>query len=512
MNLGIVSQADWNKVDPPATVDSYRPRPPIHVGGTPGTGKTAFGLYILYRLLALEEYQTSAFIYRHGDVNPGCFLRYNNKDYYHPSIVRLFSDGLLLKLLTRNFTNPIWTILDGAAAIPTGTPPAYMIVLTSPGQQTISLKHLLKHATTIVNPPWTLLEIEKVRALVFSWLMKGHVEEEFRKWGGIPRILFDYSRKPEKLSELRDGIYASDPIILFEQAGLSRIDHTNVSGLHFHLVPGQKVPTTVTDAAIRKLKDHRFRYPAYCWATTWLQDQFWEVLKNERGEQSILDFLNNRNYVSTARAYAFEPHVFRTLENGGLSGRLRRLTDEGHEELPRIRLDALNRFTFVNVDEVSAESIRSGEMFYVPVQTNHVSVDFYVPHLGMLIQITVGKKHGVKSSGLEKILKDKLFNAWRNDHPDQKLRLVFLCDRFNFDQFTKQPYLTTRGITLKSPAKLTQLNDSFEQYAWELDVSHQIAAHVNHRPMPHAPTRWDELETPTTREKKKSRKRKRDVE
>jgi len=185
MNLGIVSQADWNNVDPPATIDSYRPRPPIHVGGTPGTGKTAFGLYILYRLLALEEYQTSAFVYRHGDVNPGCFLRYNNKDYYHPSIVRLFSDGLLLKLLTRNFTNPIWTILDGAAAIPTGTPPAYMIILTSTGQQTISPKHFLKHATTIVNPPWTLPEIEKVRVLCFSWLMKGHVEEEFRKWGGV---------------------------------------------------------------------------------------------------------------------------------------------------------------------------------------------------------------------------------------------------------------------------------------------------------------------------------------
>jgi len=207
----IITEADLQQLDPstnlqqlqkPTTVSSYRPRPPIHIGGTPGTGKSAFGLYLLYRLMAMEKYKQYTFVYRHGDVNPGCFLHFKNKDYYHPSIVHMFSDGLLLKLLTPDFTNPIWTILDGAAAIPTGTPPAYMVVLTSPGQQTISLKHLLKHATTIVNPPWSLLEIETVRRIVFSNLIKEHVEDEFRKWGGIPRILFDYSGKHEKLSEL----------------------------------------------------------------------------------------------------------------------------------------------------------------------------------------------------------------------------------------------------------------------------------------------------------------------
>jgi len=104
---------------------------------------------------------------------------------------------------------------------------------------------------------------------------------------------------------------------------------------------------------------------------------------------------------SVARAYAFEPHVFRTLENAGISGRPRRLRDG--QKLPSVHVNALRRFTFVNFDELSVQSIRSGEMFYVPVQTNHISVDFYVPNLGLLVQVTVGQKHGVKASGLQEI-------------------------------------------------------------------------------------------------------------
>ena len=202
---------------------------------------------------------------------------------------------MLLQLLTSKFTKTIWTVLDGAAAIPTGTLIARMIVLTSPGQQSVPLKHLLKYATSIVNPPWTLDKIEKVRKSVYAHLSKESVTAAFKQWGGIPRILLDYGKKPEKLSELRDSIYSSDPFVLFRQAGPSRIDHANVSGLHFHLVPGQKLDPlhTPTD-------DISFSYPAYCWATTWLQEQYWSVLRNEQGELNILRFLLDRNNVSAA--------------------------------------------------------------------------------------------------------------------------------------------------------------------------------------------------------------------
>ena len=367
---------------------SLHPRPPIHVGGTPGTGKTAFSLYLLHKLLL--KYPDYTFIYRHGDVNPGCFLYYRRCSYFHASIVQLFSDGLLLQLLTAGFTKAIWTVLDGAAAIPTGTPVARTIVLTSPGQQTIPLKHLLKYAISVVNPPWALVEVERVRKAVYGHLSKASVAAAFKEWGGIPRILLDYGNKPEKLSELHDSIYSSDPFVLFRQAGLARIDHANVSGLHFHLIPGQKLDPLQTPT-----DDILFRYPAYCWATTWLQERFWQVLKNEQGELSILKFLLDRNNLSAARAFAFEPYVFRTIENSGFSGKLHLLTDNGSEERGPKQLGPLTRRSF---STSIPKELPSGN----GVQMMECSMSQYkqitCPELlhsqhGFIVQVTVGQKN-----------------------------------------------------------------------------------------------------------------------
>lgn len=149
----------------PGEVPSLQFIPPIHVGGTPGTGKTAFGLYLLHRLLLKNP--DNAFLYRHGDAGPGCYVYFKGRSYYHSDVFGLFGDGLWLKLTTRGNTKPIWAILDGVAAIPPGMPEARMIVLTSPGDQANSLKHLLKYAISIVNPLWSLAEIQTVRAKIY---------------------------------------------------------------------------------------------------------------------------------------------------------------------------------------------------------------------------------------------------------------------------------------------------------------------------------------------------------
>ena len=138
-------------------------------------------------------------------------------------------------------------------------------------------------------------------------------------------------------SELEDGIYSSVPFHLFRQAGLARIDHTKVSGLHFHLIPGQKF-----DHGDKALSNQAsIRFPPYCLATTWLQEQFWNAVKNRQGEQNISHFWLDRNNVSTAYAFAFEPRVFRTIENSGFSCRVRLLRDDGYEDRTPQRLPQL---------------------------------------------------------------------------------------------------------------------------------------------------------------------------
>lgn len=296
----------------------------------------------------------------------------------------------------------------------------------------------------------------------------------YNRWGGVPRLLLDYGDKTERLKDLEDTIYTADPFTLFRQAGLSRIDHANVSGLHFHLIPGEKIRDNTASLA-----DLTFRYASYCWATTWLQERFWELLKNEQGEISIMNFLLDRNNVAAARAYAFEPHVFRTLENSGMEGLFRKLTAKGFEDMGVMALGVLRRRTFTNFSDIpTGEDVHNG-YFYVPHQTNHMSVDMYIPSDGLLVQVTIGQKHGVKMQGLKDAVQSGIFGEWSAKNPTEKFKLVFLCDSYNFSTFSRQPYLTAKGTTVKSETQLKSLDDMFEQYSFELNVEIQLAEHLN---------------------------------
>ena len=220
----------------------FAARNPVHVVGTPGTGKSAFGLYLLWFLL--KRYPDQAFVYRHGNVTPGFYLRFHRKTFLHPFIHSAFHDSLIVRLLTHNLTTPIWAILDGAAAISTGTPECRQILLVSPrGQNDAAVKGFLKPAITLVNPPWSLDELETVRRHAYKDLVTpNRLFEMFNCWGGVPRIALHWANRIDKIDLLESTIIRAEPDTLFRQAGLAGIDHENVSAAHFHLVPGQKVP------------------------------------------------------------------------------------------------------------------------------------------------------------------------------------------------------------------------------------------------------------------------------
>ena len=469
----VIVPIEWLKLYRPRGVPNLGTQPPIHIGGTAGTGKTAFSLFLLHCLR--KDYPDHAFVYRHGDVNPGCFIHFRGITVYHPSIVHAFSDGLLMKFLTCDFKTRIWTILDGAVAIPPGTPTANLIVL-SPGLQTPALKQFLKLAITLVNPPWSLMDIEYVRTAAFPHLKKEDVAAAFKRWGGIPRLLLDYGNSAVRQMALNDSIYVRDLTTLFQQA-TAMVDNENVSGLHFHLIPGQQ---NIPDNEI-KSDEAKFMFASYCWATTWLQDRFWQELEDRGGEERILRFLLDRTNDPTARAFAFEPHVFRTIQNTGFSGRVNLLDSSTIVTSCRpLKISQLERVTFSSFSELSTTPSGSHiGKFYVPAQTNHTSVDFYIPDNGMLGQITVGQKHGIKAWELLAALDSKIFDDWQLQHPGEKLKLIFICDGYIFENFNRQPYLSRKCKVLKNVSMLRKLDDLFEQFAWELDVDRQLKRHLN---------------------------------
>ena len=310
-------------------------------------------------------------------------------------------------------------------------------------------------------------------------LNQDQLREAFEEWGGIPRTVFGVAMKPNKRQNLLESLTASSPAELFMQAYKTQIKPGSATSIHFHLVPGKRIPPNVADDD----PTVEFLYPAYCWATSWIRSQCWEHMKMSYGEQSLLEFMANQSNHATARAYAFEPHVFRTLENGGLYGRMKLLskTHPNPVSMRDQKLPAMRPRDFTDLNEVNNPFLQKG-LIFVPKQKNHTSVDFYVPDYGLMVQVTVGKEHGVKWDGIQKAIDSKIFAPWEtaNAAPNgdkPKLRLVFLCDRLNYHGFRRQKFIGSKNVeytaeTMENKDKLV------EQYAWELDVENQLALHL----------------------------------
>jgi hypothetical protein len=273
-------------------------------------------MFLMFRLL--QKHPTHAFIYRHGSASNGFFLCYNNRTWWHPNIRKAFST-LTLKLLTNNGSQPIWAILDGDAAIPTGTPEVRQVVLISPGMQKApAVNGLLKPggAALLVNPPWSLDDLESVREHAYINVVDTNdLRQSFERWGRSPRIALDWANDRIQQQKLNDALSITNHEKYFRQAGLVEIDYENVSGCIFHLLPGQRgIPDGVADDD----PTLEFSYPAFCCATSWVQDRIWEEMKRNSGERLMLRFMIDTSNISTPRAFAFEPHVFCTLHTVGL--------------------------------------------------------------------------------------------------------------------------------------------------------------------------------------------------
>ena len=45
-----------------------------------------------------------------------------------------------------------------------------------------------------------------------------------------------------------------------------------------------------------------------------------------------------------------------------------------------------------------------------------------------MLQMTVGEEHTVNMEGLEKVMNSGIFREWENEHPAEKLKLIFVVD------------------------------------------------------------------------------------
>jgi hypothetical protein len=194
-----------------------------------------------------------------------------------------------------------------------------------------------------------------------------------------------------------------------------------------------------------------------------------------------MNFITNGSNALPIRGYAFEPRTLRTLENAGMNGRMKHLSGDGRNvEMRPQQLGPLHRVTVNDFDELASSDFHNTSTFYLPQRTD-LTVDFYVPSHGLLVQITVGQKHGVKWTEVDLAMKSGMFDKWFADHtplndPNNrpKLRMIFICANTYFEHFNKQNWLNSNG---GSCTDTDVIDPQIEQYAWELDVELQFELH-----------------------------------
>ena len=57
-----------------------------------------------------------------------------------------------------------------------------------------------------------------------------------------------------------------------------------------------------------------------------------------------------------------------------------------------------------------------------------------------MLQMTIGVSHQINICGLEDILKSGIFDDWTKQHPNEKLRMIFIVHPSVYKEFTKQTY------------------------------------------------------------------------
>jgi hypothetical protein len=339
--------------------------------------------------------------------------------------------------------------------------------------------HVLKtYATTIVNPPWSLKELEMVRQYAYGYIISADgLRDEYAKWGGNPQFVLEYAGyKKDRDMQLND-IDSSD---VFDP---SSREIKVLTRPYFHFVPAQRVPDYATNDSFVD-----FKFPDHRWCSRAMADLVWNLTKRNNTAAYILKFISNDSRPLLLRGLAFEPHVLNTLQDVGIYGRTKLLTNNGeNQEMRPQRLGPLERVTFSDYNELASPHLNHVNKFYVPSDPN-ATIDIYVPTHGLLIQSTIWHRRGVKWAEIDQAIKAGIFNEWLNEKTpladtskSPKLRLVFVCPKIRFIDFRRQRWLQENGAPYNNGGGWEAADEVVEQYCWELDVEHQFEIMRNRR-------------------------------
>ena len=425
----------------------YKKATKVIVSGTPGIGKSAFGLYCVYR--GLKDGKTVVYQTAHEPV----YIIFSSTTF---SRTERFPHEML-----HRSENIVIFVCDGVrpANVPCPT-----ILVTSPKKEVWFQFFKLPGCILRYFGRWDRdNELEMLRKNCFPHVTAEAMQRTVDLWGEVPRFALTKAADDSVVSEeaLNKLIKTHDPVALLQSKLLTESGKDDTTHRLIHVIPGEKFKDGGRDFASEKVVDKVY--------------EELRISANDRLQQFIFDFGTGQLSISDLGVLVgklFERHALKCLLDGG-TFQTRNLTDGTMSE---VEFDKVDKYTMLgSMDQVDQE--RSA--VYVPGK-NFAAIDCIVtkpPISVWMVNATSNPKHNVLMDS-----SDGKSGLYRLDTflPEQltEKNFCFAVPEFLFNKFQSLPkgeWKTKVDDEKKSIVRLSQLDrpkfmKKFNWYALSVSV------------------------------------------
>jgi hypothetical protein len=334
------------------------------ITGTPGTGKSMFLFYILWRLANMKT--TKTVILRrqmnHERIyvfqNDGCWIA---------------SYGTDIQMFLNDPTT--WYLTDDLEP-PPDVVEAITILVSSPAKKSYSKFLRYSYAPPLhYLPIWS---IEELKLAAKSYLKSPEeVEKRLNLIGGIPRNVLEKNEDLEGLIKEAIGEMSLDRLILIGRGEETPEDQIGHRIVHFDVEP----PCYTRRSMIM--------------ASEYVKNKVLEKYIGSR-EEELKHFLatcKRMTFMTSVCGNLFEAYAHKKLSTGGEF--LVRSLDEDREWKMKLSPTKLKIFSFLS-------ECKESDTYYRPLNDNYAGIDSLILDVGYF-QVTMSLDHGITTESIKKI-------------------------------------------------------------------------------------------------------------
>ena len=394
----------------------------VIVTGNPGTGKSYFSVYVLYRLRKERSDLVIVYVSAPSDI----VLLFNGD-----TVSEAKDEKELSSWLDKENTIYLFDAGTRGARIPR-VKECKTIVFSSPSRSNYHDFHKecilgpYPGGVMVYMPTWSWDEIDKLCTI--KKFETGKVRERFDHWGGIARYIFRRVQECDaaEYANLDEAIENCDPEKIIDLATTLKggdIKLNNHKILHIHVT--NKLPDGSLD----------YTTAVIYFASDYVVDRVYKKFTANTGK-ALIDIIDHceGGWLSGIRGQLFERFAHFSFVNHDTEYDVKCLepTHSMFNQVTKQKFGKLIETPLQNVAALASQKDQKG-VYLKPVQQNFESLDAIIPpRVGF--QMTVASSHPVKIVGLQKVI--KALGCTK----EKKFTLYFVVPRNSFKGYKKQSY------------------------------------------------------------------------